>query len=112
MKTLNKNQIDKIQKLICTKSGSVNKSMAHLLMVGIVQLMNGRPLYYMNEGSRGKRSYATQTSIVAAQVVEIMGYRVADLNDAPRGGVTGDHYLKSGRKVKFNWPEFVKLIEA
>lgn len=111
MKKLNKTQIAKIQKLICTKSGAINKSMVHNLKVGIVQLMNGQTLHYMNEGSRGKRSYPTTTLVMAAEVVEIMGYEIDNRNDAPLGGVCGDHYLKFGNKVSFDWGLFVEVIE-
>ena len=86
--------------------------MLHLLKIGIVKLMNGRTVHYMNEGSKGKHAYPTATLVMAAGIVEIMGYKIVDHNDAPRGGVTGDHYLKIGRKVKFNWSNFVKLIET
>lgn len=112
MKKLNKTQIAKIQKLICTKSGAINKSMSHLLKVGITKLMKGKTLHYMNEGSKGKCAYPTLTLSVSAQVVEIMGHNVDDRNDAPRGGVCGDHYLKAGNKIRFNWDLFVKTIEA
>lgn len=112
MKKLNKTQVAKIQKLICTKSGAINKSMLHNLKMGIVKLMVCRPLHYMNEGSKGKYAYPRSNLVIASEVVEIMGYDVADLNDAPRGGVCGNHYLKLGNKVNFDWDLFVKVIES
>lgn len=112
MKKLNKTQIAKIQKLICTKSGAINKNLAYTLEVGIVRLMNGRPLHYMNEGSKGKRAYPKVTLVIAAQIVDIMGYQLVERNDSPRGGICGDHYLKLGNKVAFDWDLFVATIES
>lgn len=111
MKKLTNTQIKNIRAEICNKSGKINGSMELLLSQGIAKLMKGYTLHYMNEGSRGKKAYPTKTLEVAAEIVELMGYEVNHENDAPRGGICGDHFIKAGRPVKFSWDEFKALIE-
>jgi hypothetical protein len=86
------------KKIVTTKSGAINKSVAN--MINHCRFANGKIYtgYYLGSG---RFTSAQSASSTITAILDAQGYKYSKGNDAPKGGITGEYLKVSKTAEKF-----------
>lgn len=88
------------QKIVLTKSGSVNKSVLNMIKnCRFNESENKIYTGYYSGSGRFTSACSAITNII--QILNAQGYKFEKGNDAPKGGITGEYLKVSKTAIKF-----------
>ena len=88
------------QKIVLTKSGSVNKSVLNMIKNYRFNETENK-IYTGYYSGSGRFTSTHSASHVIESILNAQGYKFEKGNDAPKGGITGEYLKVSKTAIKF-----------
>lgn len=89
---------DATKAIVITKKGEISKSIKNA--IGHCRFEDGK-IYTGYYNGSGKWATATSAAGTVRMILNAEGFEYKSSNDAPKGGITGEHFIVSNEAVTF-----------